>query len=96
MNMNGAIIERDLALIRLLTAKSALASFAIGKALSEIQMKRDQSVFWKDYVRGNLPFSVHTANAHIRLYEAYKDRPELLEGLGAAEALRRAKEARRE
>jgi hypothetical protein len=101
--MSGAILKENLALINAnltapsgLTAKDASASFAIGEALFKIYMNRDQGVFWKDYVADCLPFSLATANAHMRLYEAYKDRPEILEGMSAAEARRRAREARRE
>jgi hypothetical protein len=101
--MSGAILKENLALINAnltapsgLTAKDASASFAIGKALCEIRMNRDQGVFWKDYVAENIPFSLAAANAHMRLYKAYKDRPETLEGMSAAEARRRVKESRRE
>jgi hypothetical protein len=98
--VNGGLLEENLALVKKMdarfhrmTVKGAEASFALGKALFEIKMKRDQGIFWKDFVKGNFPFSVASANNHIRLYERFKDRPGGLAGKSAAEALR---EARRE
>jgi hypothetical protein len=66
-------------------ATGAEMSFLIGKALFQIKMKRDQGIFWKDFVRDNFKFSLWTADSHIRMYERFKDDPESVRGKTIAE-----------
>jgi hypothetical protein len=66
-------------------AKGAETSFHIGEALFKIKMRRDQGVFWKDFVRDNFESSPATANCHIRMYERFNDRPQLIRDKTIAE-----------
>jgi hypothetical protein len=84
---------KELFILRIRDAESALQ---IGEEVYNAKMGRDQGVFWKDFVKENFPFSVATANRYIRVYEAFKDRPEALRGETVADALRLMKGARRE
>ncbi|MDR1073243.1 MAG: hypothetical protein LBL45_06170 [Treponema sp.] len=72
---NFGAINKMNALFCKTMAKGAEMSFAIGGALFEIKMRRNQSIFWKDFVRDNFDFSLAAANSHIRMYERFTDCP---------------------
>lgn len=71
-----------------LRIRGAEKAFLAGKAFLDAKVNRDQAIFWRDFVKDNLPVSVATVNKCIRLYEAFKDCPEALVGKTAAQALK--------
>jgi hypothetical protein len=82
---NFGLINKMNALFCKAMAKGAELSFHIGEALFEIKRRRDQRIFWKDFVRDNFEFSLAAANCHIRMYERFKDCPQLVRDKTIAE-----------
>lgn len=58
--------------------KAALYAFKIGKELRDIWGRLDEYDSWPEWCKNNLVFTVKTANNYLRIYENYKDNPNLL------------------